>query len=175
MKTKVFSSSWVLVFFFFFEKMSTSYVTCYVLYSCRKTFKQPFTDVFQDRCSEKFRNICRKTPVLETLFNKFTRFKAGIFIKKTLQHGHFPMNIARFFYGTFVHCTSPKLYVMMDIRYLKVKFYYCKIRPRSRKNFTIDRSKFLVKICFFLNQEFNSPSKIFLLFNCLLLQRFVRS
>ena len=84
MKTQVFSSSWVLDFFFFFfyEKMSTSYVTCYVLYSCRKTFKQPFTDVFQDRCSEKFRNICRKTPVLETLFNKFTRFKAGIFIKK---------------------------------------------------------------------------------------------
>ena len=96
-------------------------------------------------------------------------------LKKTLQHGRFPMNIARFFYGTSVHCTSPKLYVMMDIRYLKVKFYYCKIRPRSRKNFTIDRSKFLVKICFFLNQDFNSPSKIFLLFNCLLLQRFARS
>ena len=38
-------------------------------------------------------------------------------LKKTLQHGRFPMNIARFFYGTSVHCTSPKLYVMMDIRF----------------------------------------------------------
>ena len=32
--------------------------------------KQPFPDVIQNRCSEKFRNIHRKTPVLETLFNK---------------------------------------------------------------------------------------------------------
>ena len=162
-------------YFFFVEKMSTSYVTCYVLYSFRKTFKQPFTDVFQGRCSEKFRNIRRKTPVLETLFNIFTRFEAGIFIKKDTPTRAFSYEYCKIFLWSIRHYTSPKLYVMMYIRYLKFKFYYCKIRPRTRKNFTTDRAKFLVKICFFLNQDFNSPSNIVLLFNCLLLQRFVRS
>ena len=65
------------------------------------------------------------------------------------------MNIARFlktaFYGTPVQYTFLKFYVMMNIRCLKVTFYYCKIMPRSGKNFMIDRSKFLVKRCFFLN------------------------
>ena len=32
--------------------------------------KQLFTDVLQNRCSQKFRNIHRKTPVLESLFDK---------------------------------------------------------------------------------------------------------
>ena len=43
---------------------------------------------------------------------------------------------------------------------MTVIFCYFKIR-----NFTIDLPKFLVKRCFFLNQDFNSPSKIVLLFN----------
>ena len=96
--------------------------------------------------------------MLESLFNKVTRLKACIFIKETLQHRCFPMNIAKC-----LKKISPKFYVMMDIRYLKVIFCYCKTRPRSRKNFTIGRSKFFVKRCYFLNQDFNSPSKIFLL------------
>ena len=69
------------------------------------------------------------------------------------------------FYGTPVDHTSPKFYGLMDIRYLKVIFCCCKIRAPSGKKFTIDRSKFLVKRCFFLNQDFNSPWKIFLLYN----------
>ena len=32
--------------------------------------KQPYVDVFQNKCSKRFRNIHRKTPVLESLFNK---------------------------------------------------------------------------------------------------------
>ena len=31
--------------------------------------KQPFANVFQNRCSKKFYNIHRKTPVLESLLN----------------------------------------------------------------------------------------------------------
>ena len=40
-------------FVLFFEKMSSSLLMLLVLLfcSCRKTFKQPFTDVFQNRCS----------------------------------------------------------------------------------------------------------------------------
>ena len=48
---------------------------------------------------------------------------------------------------------------MIDIRYFKVIFYYCKVTPRNRKNFEIDRSEFLGKRWFFLNKDFNSPSK----------------
>ena len=32
--------------------------------------KQPLIDVLQNRCSKNFRNIHRKTPVLESHFNK---------------------------------------------------------------------------------------------------------
>ena len=48
--------------------------------------KQPFADVLQNRCSQKFGNIHRKTTVLESLFNKV----AG------LQHRCFYVNIAKF-------------------------------------------------------------------------------
>ena len=41
---------------------------------------------------KKFRNIHRKTPVLESLFNKVT----GLQLKKRFQHRCFPGNIAKF-------------------------------------------------------------------------------
>ena len=47
-------------------------------------------------CSLKFRNIHKKTPVLESLFNKVVGREACNFIKKRLQHRCFPMNIAKF-------------------------------------------------------------------------------
>ena len=46
--------------------------------------------------SEKFRNIHRKTSVLESLFNKVTGLQACNFTKKRLQHRRFPVNIANF-------------------------------------------------------------------------------
>ena len=52
-----------------------------------KMQKQPFEDVLQNRCSSTFCNIHRKTPLLESLFNKF--------IKKRLQHRYFLVNIAK--------------------------------------------------------------------------------
>ena len=41
------------------------------------------------RCSSKFHKIHRKTPVLESLFNKVVGLKACNFIKNRLQHGCF--------------------------------------------------------------------------------------
>ena len=54
------------------------------------------------RCSSKqlllkfVCNIHRKTPVLESLFNKIPDLQACNFIKKRLQHSCFPVNIAKF-------------------------------------------------------------------------------
>ena len=77
------------------------------LYNCKETAenkllkqknnqKQPFTYVFQNRCFLKIRNMHRKTPVLESLFNKLAGQKACNFIKKRFQHRCFPKNIAEF-------------------------------------------------------------------------------
>ena len=44
--------------------------------------KQPLADVFRSRCSKKLRNIHRKTPALEPLFNKVPVLQACNFIKK---------------------------------------------------------------------------------------------
>ena len=40
-------------------------------------------------------NIHRKTPVLESLFNKAAGLKVCNFIKKKLQHMFFPVNMAK--------------------------------------------------------------------------------
>ena len=46
--------------------------------------KQPPEMFCKIRCSEKFQKVGRKTPVLESLFNKITGFQASNFIKKRL-------------------------------------------------------------------------------------------
>ena len=60
--------------------------------------EQLFADLLQIRCSQKFRNIHKKTPVLQPLFNKVPclSLKACNFIKKRLWHKCFPVNIANF-------------------------------------------------------------------------------
>ena len=46
---------------------------------CSSVQKPPFADVRQNRCSQKFRNIYRKTLVLESLFNKVAgHIKKGV-------------------------------------------------------------------------------------------------
>ena len=63
-----------------------------------------------------------------------------------------------------VHYTFPKFYLMIDNWYFRVIFYYCKIRPRNRKNFAIDSSKFLVRRWFFVKQYGFFSSKEFFYF-----------
>ena len=58
--------------------------------------KQPFAYVLQTRCSYEFRNVHRKTPTLESLFNKDAGLQACNFIKKRLKRRCFPVNIAEF-------------------------------------------------------------------------------
>ena len=48
----------------------------------------PFVDVF--------RNVYKKTSMLESLFNKVTGLKACNFILKRLQHRSFTVNIAKY-------------------------------------------------------------------------------
>ena len=64
--------------------------------SDREWLKQPFADILQNRCSKEFRNVHRKAPMLESLFNKVTCFQACNFIKKNLQYRCFPVNITKF-------------------------------------------------------------------------------
>ena len=59
------------------------------------TEKQPPKVFYKKSCSEKFRKIHRKTPLLESLFNKVAAQNACNFIKKRLQHRRFPVNIAK--------------------------------------------------------------------------------
>ena len=51
--------------------------------------KQPFANVLKNRYSEKFHNIHKKTPVLDSLFNKAAVLKAYNFIKKRPNAGAF--------------------------------------------------------------------------------------
>ena len=53
---------------------------------------------FKTRALKSSRNIRKKTPVFESIFNKVA---LKFFIKKRLQH-YFPVNIAKFLKATFV-------------------------------------------------------------------------
>ena len=61
--------------------------------------KQPFVDVLQNRCSEKFCNVHRKTTVLDLQ-------ATCNFIKKRLQHRCFPVNIGEFLRTASIKNTS---------------------------------------------------------------------
>ena len=69
-------------------------------YSAKKCFsfvqKNPPEVFFKKTCSWELLDIYRKTPVLESLFNKVAGIKVYNFIKEKLQHRCFPMNIGNF-------------------------------------------------------------------------------
>ena len=48
----------IFLFSFWENVFLTSYVGCYLIYSCRKTFKQPFTDVFQNFAIFTGKHLC---------------------------------------------------------------------------------------------------------------------
>ena len=53
----------------------------------------------------KIRNIRRKTPVLESLFNKFAGLKANNFIKKRLKHWVFSCEYYKIFKNSIFYRT----------------------------------------------------------------------
>ena len=157
MKRQVFSPSQVLhvSFVLFLRKCPMSLVMLFA--HIGKRSNQPFTDVLQTR-----KNLCWSLFLI-----KFQDWRPAFLFKKRLQHRYFSVNIAKclkqLFYRGPVHYTFPIFYtvipfLMIDNWYFRVMFYYCRIRPRKRKNFATDWSFFF-----------------FLLFNISLLQRCVCS
>ena len=63
--------------------------------------KQPPEVFCKHRCSQKFLKIHRKTPVLESLFNKASGLWPAILFKKRLQHRCFPVNFVKFLRTSF--------------------------------------------------------------------------
>ena len=56
--------------------------------------KQPFADALRCKCSLENTVTHRKTPVLESLFNKVAGLQTCNFVKTRAQHKYFPVNIA---------------------------------------------------------------------------------
>ena len=82
----------------------------------------------QKSCSWKLRNIHRKIPVLESLFNKVADFQACNFMKKkTLQHSYFPVNFAKFSRKSILKNTCERLLLSFSPLYLLRKQAHVKI------------------------------------------------
>ena len=85
-----------------------------------------------------FCNINRKTPLLETLFNKVADLQAPNFIKKRPQHRCFPANIAKFLRTVILKNIIERLLLIM-LSYLgkalfqlsKNAFYFEFFNPRE--------------------------------------------
>ena len=63
--------------------------------------KQSFADIVPNRYSQKFRNIHRKTPVLESLFSKVAGLEVSHLIKKRLQQHSFSCKYCKIFRNNF--------------------------------------------------------------------------
>ena len=87
-------STWPLTFF---KSFSTN---CPSFSSAKKRFVSNSSShrrcFVKNICFKKFCNIQRETTVLESLFNKAACLQTCSFIKRRLQHGRFPVNIAKF-------------------------------------------------------------------------------
>ena len=75
----------------YYSNMNKTTVEAYVQFR-----KQPPAVFCKKSCSLKFRKFHRKTPVLESLFNKVAGLQACNFIKKGLQQRHIPVKFAKF-------------------------------------------------------------------------------
>ena len=72
-----------------------------VSYDVNQTQKQPPDLFYKKSCSQRFNNILRKKPVYESLLNKVAEFPACSYIKKRLQHRHFPVKYCEIFKNTY--------------------------------------------------------------------------
>ena len=68
------------------KAVSTSYVACYVVYSCRKTFKKSFTDVIKKSVLKNFATFTGKYRRWSLILIKLQELKLLISLKKTLPH-----------------------------------------------------------------------------------------
>ena len=85
----------------------------------------------------------RKTPVLESLFHKFTGLKTCNFIKKRLQHRCSPVNIAKFLRTPFLNNICKRLVLQPPEVFYKKKFL--KISQNLQEN-TSTRGSFVIKL-----------------------------
>ena len=123
MKTQVFSSSrvlecfFVIIIFFLLRKCPLHMLLVMFFIHLGKLSNSRSQMFFKAGVLKNFAIFAGKRLCWRLFLIYLQDLRLAFSLKKTLQHGRFPMNIARFFYGTSVHCTSPKLYVMMDIRF----------------------------------------------------------
>ena len=102
--------------------------------------------------------------MLKPLFDKVSGLKTYIFIEKEAPTQVFFCEYCRVFKNSFfiedlLIIPFQNFYLMIDSWYFRVIFYYCKIRPRNRKNFAIDRSKLVFRyLIISLLQRFVSSS-----------------
>ena len=87
-----------------------------------KTLKSSRTQMFF-RLGVLFHNIQRKTPELESLFNKVTGLQPCNFIKKRLQLRYFPLNIATFL-RTALFIEHFRWLVLDPVSHLRLNFFY---------------------------------------------------
>ena len=95
-----------------------------MLFISRFLQKQPPEVFYKNSSPEKFRNISRKTPVSESLFNKVAGHKvAGLkvcnFLKKRLQQRCFRVNIAKFLRTLILKNISKRFFLKLKERNIK--------------------------------------------------------
>ena len=84
--------------------------------------KQPSKVFCKKSCSQKFLNLRRKIPVLESHYNSRS-LQAYNFIKTRIQHRFFPVNIAKFLRAPISKNSAGGSFSFLLIRHLHYLFY----------------------------------------------------
>ena len=153
-------------FFFVFEKMS-SLIPMFLLMlhahagKCSNSCSQMFC---KTGVGKNFAIFTAKILCWSLFLIKFQDWRPKFLSKRRLQRRCFSVNIKRFLRTAFLLKTYSLylyFYLMIENGYFRVRFYYCKIKPRNRKEFAIDRSKLVfLYLIISLLQRFVSPEAV---------------
>ena len=119
-------------------------VLCHANCSWRKTFKQPLIDVLKNFAIFIGKKLC-----WSLYFIKFQDWRPAFLFKMRLRQQTMLVFFCEysevfknsFLIGDVFIIPIGNLYLGIDHWCFRVIFYYCKIRPRNRKNFATDQSK----------------------------------
>ena len=153
----------LLLFCFWENVLFNSHVLCHANCSWRKTFKQPLIDVLKNFAIFIGKKLC-----WSLYFIKFQDWRPAFLFKMRLRQQTMLVFFCEysevfknsFLIGDVFIIPIGNLYLGIDHWCFRVIFYYCKIRPRNRKNFATDQSKSFISLFKRLVSSLNCKEKL---------------
>ena len=119
-----------------------------MLFCCKNHRNSHWRYSVREAVHKKLRQFQRKTPVLECLFNNVAALRAYSFITKRLQHGCFPVRLAKFLRTSILKNICERLLLKFSTLQKKLfTDFFHKIMTYIIITKTFEPLKFLLSFC----------------------------